>query len=1401
MAGLLKYCLAVITLGSICAVDDTVTHTDRKRPRVRGKIGNNEAEFLVDSGASVSVVSETMFNSLWSHWTIRRLPIPRTLRISGVTGHTMSLVDYVEVELTILGRTFIRPLLVVSGLSLNHAILGYDFIKEEGLVIDGAANSIYFKDKQTMGETWSVAALASTRRLTLQPRSVHKVYTVATIGDAIVPHNAQGVAMPIEGHHIGVWDTATTVGQWGEVVITAINTSDKPVELRPGDILATLRNPAAFEETLMPLDEETISAVFGDIGHDPPQPSAAPATALNVKDRQALIDKLHIEAPAEWRQRYIDLIMRYHDVVSKDKYDLGHASVIKHSIRMRDKEPVHVKQFRTPLYHEDFIYDYVDELLKRGAIEVSRSPYNSPIFCVVKKKLPDAKPDDPVPLRVVLDYRQVNARSLPDRYSIKEVRECIDAIGKEHSAVFSAIDLTSGFWQQELEEESRQYTAFSVPSRGLRLQWRVAPMGLQGSPASFARLMDYVMTGLKNVLTYIDDVLCHDRSHETHLRTLEQVFLRLRRYGLKLNADKSIFGAAEVQYLGYTINAEGVTLSKDKFAAIRDFPMPTTIRNVREFVGLVNYFRFLIPHFNRLTEPLTRLTRKEINWQGGKLPPTAATAFNTLREALCSAPVVEHPKKDDRFILRSDAALGDKDNAGGFGAVLLQKRPDGREAVIAYASRPLKDHEKNYSAYLLETAAAVWAIEHFDVYLIGRQFTLVTDHKPLETIGTVHTKTLSRLQQLLLEYDFTIEYRKGSDNTVADFLSRTATVSAISDNDGDLQRLQKLDQRMNDIRTFLQHGTLPTNDATYAMKIQRFAANSFVEDNLLWYRSEGRTREHYALWAPQEVQKNIIRAAHLNLEAGHGGVQRTVDRIKSNYYWPGMSNDVTKFVRNCETCQKAKGRQPGKAPLQSMPTCDAPNQRIHIDLVGPLRTSESGNKYIMVMTDAFTKYVELASITSKDSTTVAKTFFERWIVRYSAPERIVTDQGKEFCNRVVQDMCELWRIDKDRTSPYHPQTNSSAESFNRSLKKYLLAMLDNDTTLDWEPLLPCLMLAYNCHVHSSTGDSPFFLTYLHDPRLPYFDLDKPRKFYATDYVSDTFKLMQTAYHGVKLNMEEAKKTSEAYYNRQATARQWLPGDRVLVYYPNAPQGCNPKFHKHWVSYTVVKMVGRVNVLVRKTATAKPVLVHADRVRDLHHDNAAETAPTPTPELLTPAPALPPTILPQIPRRHTRSMGPPTLAYLDDHQLSEEEVRRQQLRQQAIEEEEEEENEESARYFFRTRRNAAQGQIPTSPAREQDESLQFRTPESDRGSQGSPAASTSGFVTATTSFLGNLLRQTRESTTLPTLWTDSSFAEEDFPPLEQVTPPHTRSQGPAQELPLVPPRCLSHKQRSPRSPRL
>ena len=1206
---MLQFCAAVcsLSLAGIEQGDEDANvqfHGKNKRPTVKAKINEKAVQCLVDSGASISVVAEDALRSIWSHWNMFRLPMPSALRVTGITGHRIQVVDYVLVEMEILGRTIRRPMLVVSGLDHTQVVLGWDTIMEEGLVVDGMKESVYFRERK-QSATWSVAELRLTRRQRIEPRSIQRVEAVAVCETTVLPPGATGICEAIPGEKLGLWDCIAEVNGKHEVTIALANPSEATYNMEAGDCIGTIRNMEHFGEEARPLDEECIASIFGQIGIDPKPPKHGLITKLNETDRTKLVERIRLEAPAEWKQQYLDLILRYHDVLSRNKFDLGWTEVIQHRINMKDQTPIHCRQFRVPFEHEAMLHEYIDELLKKGAIEVSRSPYNSAVFCVQKKALPDAPPDAPRPLRCVLDYRRINANSLPDRYCMREVRECIDEVGRRGSKIYTTVDLTSGFWQQALAEDSRQYTAFTVPGKGTRYQWRVTPMGLQGSPASFARLMDYIMRGAHGVLTYIDDVLVHSVGHGEHLRHLEEVLWRLRRYGLKMNVEKTTFAATTVQYLGYTLQPDGITLSKDKLQAIQGFPAPTTTKKVREFLGVANYFRFLIPGFARVAAPLNALTSKNCTWAKGPLPKEAQAAFQQLKKLLTSEPVVAHPRRGKPFILHTDGALGDADNPGGLGAVLSQLDEHGKERVIAYASRSLRKHERNYSAFLLEVTAAVFGIEHFDTYLLGKRFTLYTDHKPMEKLSEVHKKTLNRLQQLMMEYDFTLCYKRGEENSVADFLSRNAVVGALSDLTDEEQSVeveQRLDERLQGVVNFLQTRQLPA-DKKQAAWTKRIADLCFMDNGLLWYKSQRPGfRDRVLLVAPRHMSDRIIQAAHLTREAGHAGKEKTAERIMLSYWWPGIHSDVEEWIRGCERCMVVSTKQPPRAPLQSLPICTGPNERIHIDLVTMLRTAASGRKNICVMTDAFTKYAEVVAIEDKEADTVARVFFERWICRFSVPEMMVSDKGKEFDNKVMDELCKIWGTRRIRTTAYHPETNAQVERYNRTMIKYFKSMLDNDQTLEWEDMLPTLQLAYNSHVHRSTRETPFYLTFLHDPRLPWFDISKPKQYYSYSYGACAFQRAAKAFQMVRENMGDAKEAREEYYDRLTKDRVFQPGDRVLVYFDKVPERINAKFFKKWSFFTVLKKVGPVNVLVRATIKSKPILVHVNRVK---HASEAE----------------------------------------------------------------------------------------------------------------------------------------------------------------------------------------------------
>jgi hypothetical protein len=432
--------------------------------------------------------------------------------------------------------------------------------------------------------------------------------------------------------------------------------------------------------------------------------------------------------------------------------------------------------------------------------------------------------------RVVQDFRSLNANTYVDKYSMKDVQECISEIGRAGSTIFTTLDLTSGFWQMALDPKSRPYTAFTVPGMG-QFEWKVVSMGLASAPSAFQRLVEQVVKGIPKVVVYIDDLIIHSKDHKEHLATLDAVFTRLAAHNLRVNLKKCVFASNETAYLGFRLTKEGIFPGSDKLKAVKEAQPPGNVKQIRQFLGLCNFFRGHIQNFAQITSPLTNLTKKDSGWKKGVLPENALRAFRHLQTLLCSQPVLAYPRSDREYALITDASFGDDNTAGGLGAILTQMDSEGRFYVIAYASRKLQKYEKNYTPFLLEMQAAIFGMETFEVHLKGRHFKLFTDHKPLEKLGKVHTKTLNRLQQMMNLFSFDIIYKQGS-KMPADFLSQNA-VDAIQFDLSTYAKEQDKDELLRNLRLYLLNKILPTN-ATLSQLIYRLAQDCFVLNGVVW---------------------------------------------------------------------------------------------------------------------------------------------------------------------------------------------------------------------------------------------------------------------------------------------------------------------------------------------------------------------------------------------------------------------------------------------------------------------------------------------------------------------------------------------------------------------------------------
>ncbi|KAI9999614.1 hypothetical protein NQD34_018344 [Periophthalmus magnuspinnatus] len=435
----------------------------------------------------------------------------------------------------------------------------------------------------------------------------------------------------------------------------------------------------------------------------------------------------------------------------------GYTHLIQHQIRLRspEQQPIRDTTCRIPAKLIPQLKTEVADMLEMGIIEPSRSEWCSPVVLVPKKEDPK--------LRFCVNFSKLNAVSAFDPYPMPRVDELIERLG--HASYLTTLDLCKGYWQVPLDKASRDLTTFRVPS-GL-FRFRMMPFGLHGAPATFQRLVDEVLRGAEDyAAAYIDDIVIFSQSWEEHLRHLSDVFRRIQEAGLVINAQKCHIAKPEVQYLGYVIGAGGIHPQVSKVEAISATPLPNTKRRLRSFLGLVGWYRRLIPDFATRSAPLSDMTCKNSPVQV-KWTPETVRAFNDLKDCLCQQPVLQCPDFELPFTVQTDAS------GVGLGAVLLQGE-EGNQLPVQYISRKLFPREKKYSTIEKEALAIKWALDTLRYYLIGKDFVLETDHRALQWIHNMKDTNarITRWYLSLQPFCFKVQYKPGHKNVVADFLSR-----------------------------------------------------------------------------------------------------------------------------------------------------------------------------------------------------------------------------------------------------------------------------------------------------------------------------------------------------------------------------------------------------------------------------------------------------------------------------------------------------------------------------------------------------------------------------------------------------------------------------------------------------
>lgn len=814
-----------------------------------------------------------------------------------------------------------------------------------------------------------------------------------------------------------------------------------------------------------------------------------------------VVEALGLELPEEEKE----LLKRFEEVMYREGERLSATGRVKHAIELIGSQPVYVKPRRYPQAYEEIIREHIKEMLLTGVVRPSTSPFCSPLWVVPKPPDADGNPR----YRVVVDFRELNKRTKTERYPLPRLEEMLDKMAG--AKVFSTLDLKAGYHQIRMSENDMEKTAFQF-GRG-KFEFVRMPFGLKNAPSTFQRLMDEFLLGLdeRAVQAYMDDIIVFSSSREEHQTHLEQVWRRLKEFKLRISAEKSTFFRPEVKFMGHIVSAQGIRPNKEKVAAIQGISIPTNQKEVRSFLGVVNYYRRFLGNMAGHVEPLNKLLRKNAKFE---ISPEVEESVAWCKAQLSTAPILQFPDFNREFILTTDASQT------AVGAVLSQEGNLG-EQPVAFTSRRLAPAETRYSTIERELLGVVWAVEYFRPYLLGRKFRIKTDHKPLVWVEKLKETSarISRWKETLAAYDFEITHTKGVDNVVADCLSRQ--VNAIEEEarrdiehrdipEDEVRELEEVRTMVNNKRrqivlSSLEGSGVGTQAKRYKhlsmvwIAVGRDAGEEDVIETLNQVIEPGRVfhvftasrelREKVSDWykyrkiargatlilctqrletvEDERRQVEIVREYHVG-KTNHRGVGETLAHLGKTYYWVNMPGTIKEVIGACETCNRAKyERSPAEAPMMVTETPKIPLELVQADVLF------WGGLKILTVLDLATKFLFAKCLSRKTGQAVREALLS-FIGSVGTPKMLVTDPGREFGNRQVKELLDELQIRTHITTPGHARSHGAIERVHSTIGEHL-NLLELGRGITGPEAVLRAVLAYNHSIHSVTGKMPIEL--------------------------------------------------------------------------------------------------------------------------------------------------------------------------------------------------------------------------------------------------------------------------------------------------------------------------------------
>ncbi|KAK5784835.1 hypothetical protein PVK06_039374 [Gossypium arboreum] len=826
---------------------------------------------------------------------------------------------------------------------------------------------------------------------------------------------------------------------------------------------------------------------------------------------------------SEKKPESVPVVCEYPDVFPEELPGLPPVREIEFGIELvPGTTPISIAPYRMAPTELKELKTQLQELVDRGFARPSFSPWGAPVLFVKKK---DGT------MRLCIDYRQLNKATIKNKYPLPRIDDLFDQL--KGASVFSKIDLRSGYYQLRIRDSDVPKTAFRT--RYGHYEFLVMPFGLTNAPAVFMDLMNRIFRPYLDrfVVVFIDDILVYSRNETEHAEHLRLVLQILRDKQLYAKFSKCEFWLREVSFLGHVVSASGIRVDPNKISAILNWKPPRNITEVRSFLGLAGYYRRFVKGFSTIATPMTKLLQKDVKFEWTE---KCQKSFDQLKTYLTEAPILVQPESGKEFVIYSDASLL------GLGCVLMQ---EGR--VVAYASRQLKPHEKNYPTHDLELAAIVFALKIWRHYLFGERCHVYSDHKSLKYLMTQRDLNLRqrRWLELLKDYELIIDYHPGKANVVADALSRKSLFTLRAMNvhlsirsDSVLVAEMKAKpllthqireaQKVDDELVAKRAACVPNKDSEFQID----------DDDCLRFKSR--------LCVPKnsELISIILNEAHCSRMAIHPGSTKMYNDLKRRFWWHGMKRDISDFVSRCLICQQVKAEhQVPSGLLQPITIPEWKWDRVTMDFVSGLPLSASKKDAVWVVVDRLTKSAHFVPVrTDFSMDKLAELYVSQIVKLHGVPISIVSDRDPRFTSRFWKKLQEALGTKLHFSTAFHPQTDGQSERVIQILEDMLRCCV-LEFSGSWERYLPLIEFAYNNSFQSSIKMAPYEALYGRKCRTPLFWTELGEsKIFGVDLIRDAEQKVKVIRESLKIAFDRQK----SYADMKRKDIEYQVGDKVFL---------------------------------------------------------------------------------------------------------------------------------------------------------------------------------------------------------------------------------------------------------------